>query len=127
MRRAKDPSVSDFHRDMNEHPQANYKKVGGSFVVELDSMISNWRLIIWKAVKDPIREGYVVPDISGNRYVWDAVAEGEYEDKANAQVAYDGITGEGDVQEYSDSHPYDGPRPSYHERAGNAWPMIEDP
>jgi len=120
MRRAKDPSVSDFHRDMNEHPQANYKKVGDSFVVELDSMISNWRLIIWKAVKDPIRNGYVVPDESGNRYAWDALAEGEYMNKADAQAAYDGIKGEGDVHEYSDSHPYDGPRSSYDERTGES-------
>lgn len=118
-RRADDPSVSDFHHDMNEHGEAEYKKVGGDTVAELDSTPGGWQVTLWRAVSHPTRKGYAPPQNSENRYAWDARARAEFEDRADAKAAYSELSGEGDAEEFAKQHPYEGPLSPYSERVAD--------
>lgn len=112
-----DPTLSDFYNDMNEHGGATYKKIGGPYVVELDSMPNGWALTVWRAVDHPTREGYAPPDGKpGNRYAWDAVGRDTFEDRDDAKAEYVRLGGIEKVRAFIDSYPYEGPRRSYSQR-----------
>lgn len=118
-RRAKDPALSDFYNDMNQHAGAVYKKVRPAFVVELDTMPNGWALTVWRAVEHPTREGYRPPDgKDGNRYAWDAKGRAFFDNRDDARTAYARLGGKADVREFCEANPYEGPRGSYDERTG---------
>lgn len=108
------PTVADFHNDMNQHGNADYKRVAGEHVLELESAPSGWALTVWKAVRDG--ETFVTPDIEGNRYHWDAVGRAFFDDYDSGKVVFDEIGTIVDIEQFCDENPYDGPRTPYHER-----------
>lgn len=114
--RTSDPSLSDFHNDMNEHGGAEYKKIGAAWVAELDTYPSGWRLLLWKAVETG--DGYAPPDGKpGNRYAWDAKGSRGFEDYDDARAEFVRLGRSVEkVRAFCEEHPYDGPRSSYAER-----------
>ena len=116
----RDPKLKDFYHDMNQHAAAEYRRVAGRYVVELDTTPGGWSVTVWEAVK---RAGnYVHPDAGENRYVWDAVgretfAGGErQEPEAVARSRYASLTSKGAVRSFCQTNPYEGPRTPYHEQ-----------
>lgn len=118
--RAKDPALSDFHNDMNEHGAAEYRKATGDTVAELDSCPGGWWLTLWRAVKHPANERYAPPEIEGNRYAWDAVARKEYDDRAEAEADLKDLRGKPAVEAFTEANPYEGPLRPYVERVSDA-------
>lgn len=117
-RETKPPSLSDFYRDMNEHQNATYRKIGDSYVAELDSCPGGWQLTLWKAVEHPTQEGYREPDGKPeNQYAWDAVGREGFDDLEDGEERLKELGNSvNDAREWASEHPYEGPRRSYAER-----------
>jgi hypothetical protein len=110
----RDPTLNDFYNDMNEHAQADYKRVNDRLVVELDSMPTGWWLTVWEAIKQGGE--YVDPDNPDNNYHWDAVGRGTFEDYKTGRAKFNSLTTRKEVQMFCEKNPYDGPRTPYDER-----------
>ena len=104
---------------MNQHGAAEYRRVAGRYVVELDSTPGGWQITVWEAVQQGGR--YVLPD-DGNRYAWDAVGRETFaDDERNeaepvARSRFADLTSKGAVRSFCESNPYEGPRSSWSER-----------
>lgn len=112
--RKDNPTVADFHNDMNQHGNADYKRVAGEYVLELESYPVGWRLTVWRAVKEGT--AFVTPDIDGNRYHWDAVGQEHFNKYDSGKARFDEIGGRSAVSQFCDENPYDGPRTPYHKQ-----------
>lgn len=112
--KTKDPKLSNFYNDMNEHEMADYKRIQPNYVVELDSMPSGWQVTLWVAVTTG--DGYAPPENDDNHYAWDAIGRQEFDDYDAGKSVYNELTGKNDVQTFREEHPYEGPRSPYSER-----------
>jgi len=113
--RQKDPILKDFYNDMNQHGNAEYKRVGGRYVIELESMPSGWQVTVWEAVKEG--STYVDPENNDNRYFWDAVGREEFSDYDAGKEIFSELTTRSDLQRFCEQNPYNGPRTPYRERS----------
>ena len=112
--KTRDPKLKDFYHDMNQHAQADYRRVAGRWVVELDSLPGGWSVTVWEAVK---RAGnYVHPDAGENRYVWDAVGREDFKNESPARSRYASLTSKGAVRSFCQTNPYEGPRTPWGEK-----------
>lgn len=108
------PTLRDFYSDMNQHGNADYKRVGDRIVLELDSYLSGWRLLVWEAVKSDGE--YVPPENNKNTYFWDAVGEAEFDEYDAGKQQFNELTTRNAVSQFVERNPYNGPRTPYHER-----------
>lgn len=109
----RDPLLKDFYNDMNQHRAAEYRRVAGRYVIELDSTPGGWWITVWEAVRRAGR--YVLPD-GENRYAWDAVGREAFDKEPAARSRYAHLTAKGDVRSFCQTNPYEGPRSSWSER-----------
>lgn len=132
--RESDPTIEDFHHDMNDH-NARYGRLVGAttHILELERFRptnfgvdrpGRFRLVVWRAIRY-YPDGYVAPLIDGNRYTWDAVGEAEWTDDEDgpdaAQETFRRLkSGDLDLGDWLEANPYDGPRRRWQERFGVA-------
>lgn len=112
--KTRDPKLKDFYHDMNQHGAAEYRRVAGRYVVELDSTPGGWQITVWEAVVQ--HERYVLPDNSENRYEWDAAGREEFDNETAARSRYASLTAKGIVRSWCQTNPYEGPRTPWVEK-----------
>lgn len=116
----RDPFLKDFYHDMNEHAGAEYRRVAGRYVVELDTTPGGYWITVWEAVQHAGR--YVLPETGGNRYEWDAIGRETFtDDERNdaepvARSRFAELTGKKAVRWFCQTNPYEGPRSTWTER-----------